>query len=664
MNREREETLPIIIALIVAMAPHTPNLPLWINLWCLFFWGYLLLRLKTGWPMPSAWLRHLLTFLSILGLLATFRQGIGGDAFVGLLALMAAIKPFEMPTHRHRMITILLTYFIIITSLFRSDSLFILLYMLWSVFITTTALVRINAPGGRLGACSRMSFSIQAGALPLVLVLFLVFPRLPGSIVGLTDRAAGKSGFSNQLSPGSVSRLIQDQSTAFRVEFPKEIPKADQLYWRGIVFTSFDGRTWSSQPSSHAQPIASDTLSDKTVDYTLLLPPTFGKNLMALDHPVQGPSWARISTTGTMVSLKKMVQKSTYKAASNLPDGQGVWTQSLPGNRLLNDPAIQLTGQIPNPGARRLALKLGKNTPTPAAKAEVLLSFFKNQGFSYTTSPPVLRGGPVDDFLLNTKTGYCEHYASAFAFMMNILGVPARVVGGYLGGELNPYGNYLIVRQAYAHAWVEYYDPPRGWVRTDPTLAVKPERLSRHPDGSAARAGQGALSVFRQTGFILDALNLKWETWFTGYSFAEQMAWLKVLGLSPRQKTAGILLALATTISLALFFIIIFLFMKRTKRVGDPVTRAYGLFLKKMNRIGLAPEPNQGPLDFFITCQNRRPDLSAEIQSIMDLYVKLRYKQQTQTSPGEFAAGIGAIRTSAVSPDIGTGSGTRRKDTQ
>ena len=610
MNREREETLPIIIALIVAIAPHTPGLPLWINLWCLLFWGYLLLRLKTGWPMPSPRMRYALTFISILGLLATFRQGIGGDAFVGLLALMAAIKPFEMPTHRHRMITVLLTYFIIITSLFRSDSLFILLYMLFSVFATTTALVRINTPGGNTRDCLRMAFSIQAGALPLVLVLFLVFPRLPGSLVGLTDRAAGKTGFSNRLSPGSISRLIQDQTPAFRVEFQGEIPRADQLYWRGVVFTSFDGRTWNTRPSPFVQAGSPDTSPDsspdQTIAYTVLLPPTFGKNLMALDRPVQGPSWARISKNGAMVSSQKIVQKTAYKAVSILPDSRGrIPLQDHP----LKPPSIRITGQIPNPGARRMALELGKNAPTPAAKAKALLSYFQNKGFTYAANPPILKGSPVDDFLLNTKTGYCEHYASAFAFMMNVLGVPARVVGGYLGGELNPYGNYLIVRQAYAHAWAEYYDPSRGWVRTDPTLAVKPERLSRHPDGSAARTGQRALSVFRKTGFMLDALNLKWETWFTGYSLAEQQAWLKGLGLSAEQKTAGILLALATFLSLCLFFTLIFLLMKRKKRVQDPVARAYDTFLKKMRRAGLAPEPDQGPLDFFQTCQRRLPDL-------------------------------------------------------
>lgn len=580
MKRETAQTLPIIIALITAIAPHTPGLPLWINLWCILLWGYMLIRLKTGWPLPSAPLRYFLTFISLAGFLATYRAGIGGDAFVGLMALMAAVKPFEMPTHRHRMITILLTYFIIITSLFRSESLFILVYMLWSVFVTTTALVRINTPGGSIRSSARLALSIQAGALPLVLVLFLVFPRLPGSLLGVEDQTSGRTGFSDRLSPGSVTRLIQDPTPAFRVEFEGEIPRAGQLYWRGIVFTAFDGRTWRHIPDWTVLRNAEADPGEQSIAYTVLLAPNFSRQLMALDRPLQGPSWSRITGDGSMISLKRIVQKTAYQAVSRLPDQKGAWPTQK-GFKPGKAPFIRLSGDIPNPRARQLAGELAKTAATPEEKAMALISHFSQAGFTYSTTPPPLSGPPLDTFLLETKTGYCEHYASAFAFMMNVLGVPARVVGGYLGGELNPFGNYLIVRQAYAHAWAEYFDPASGWVRIDPTLAVAPDRITVHPDGSAARSGKASFSFLRRALFMLDALNLKWETWFTGYSLAEQQALLETLGISGKGQTPWVMLSLLSLLSLVLFLTLLVYVMKRKKSPRDPVAAAYALFLKK-----------------------------------------------------------------------------------
>ncbi len=642
MTRETAQTLPIITALIIAIAPHTLGLPLWINLWCAILWGYMLLRMKTGWPLPGRILRYTLTLVSILGLLATYRVRLGGDAFVGLLALMAAIKPFEMPTHRHRMITILLTYFIIITSLFRSDSLFILLYMLFSVFITTTALIRINTPSGSFKTSAKLSFLIQAGALPLVLLLFLVFPRLPGSLVGLEDQTTAATGFSDRLSPGSISRLIQDETPAFRVEFEGNIPPAQQLYWRGIVFNAFDGRTWTALRDGFPEAPTARKNPDGAISYTVVTPPHFSHRLMALDRPVQGPSWSKIFGDARLVSLKKIVQKTAYNAVSVLPDNSGRWNLPVPGGH--PPPRISISEQIPNPGARKLAQALGKESATPEKKAAAVLSLFNRNGFSYSTRPPRLGRAPVDEFLLKTKTGYCEHYASAFAYMMNIMGVPARVIGGYLGGELNPFGNYLIVRKAYAHAWAEYYDQAWGWVRVDPTLAVRPDRIAVHPDGTFVRNQKTALSFLHKTRYMMDALNLKWETWFTGYSLAEQMNLLNLLGLAQKGKGAGTLLALLTALTLAVFLTLLTIAMKFKRDPKDPVKQAYDLFLKKMNRAGLSPDPGQDPIEFFRTCMDKRPDLASRLQAIMDLYVDLRYKRDTGALPRAFADSIRKLK--------------------
>ena len=319
MKKESAIVIPIIFALVVAIAPHTLGLPLWINAWCLVMWGYMLIRLKTRWPMPGPFLRYGLTFAGIAGLLLTYRVQIGADAFVGLLALMAAVKPFEMATHRHQMITLLLTYFIIITSLFRSESMFIVLYMFFSVFVTTIALVRINSPRDPFRESVHLAGKILAQAIPLMILLFLLFPRFPGSLFGIQDNSLGRTGFSDHLSPGSITRMTLDHTPAFRAEFSSPGPAASQLYWKAIVFQKFDGSTWTAQDLDLASP-AAPVFPGKTHTYTILLEPHSSVWLMALDRPIKGPTWADLTAVHTLKSRRPVKQKIQYEVTSLVMD--------------------------------------------------------------------------------------------------------------------------------------------------------------------------------------------------------------------------------------------------------------------------------------------------------------------------------------------------------
>lgn len=661
MNRDKDQVLPIIVALVVAVAPHTPGLPLWINLWCLGMWGYTLARLKTGWPMPGALIRHTLTFTAILGLLLTFQARIGGDAFVGLLALMAAIKPFEMPTHRHRMITILLTYFIIITSLFRSDSIFIVLYMFFSVFVTTTALVKINLPQGSLGQSRKLAGTILAQAIPLMAILFLVFPRLPGSVFGIQDKTRAKTGFSELLQPGSVSNMAQNQETAFRAEFNGKLPEASQLYWRGIVFQQFDGKAWRPNPTSSANPPrksqAPGSAPKNKISYTIGLEPHNNRWLMSLDRPMQGPSWAKLSRDFTLKARKAITQTTRYKLISSLPLPSGAWESSPWDSQYPKAQQIIARADKSNPRTRKLALKLTQElagqASTPREKADKILTYFSNNPFVYSLTPPLARAHPIDSFVMDTKTGYCEHYASAFAFMMNVAGVPARVVGGYLGGELNPYGNFLTIRQSYAHAWVEFFDPDNGWTRLDPTLVVAPERILTNPDGSSASAAARTttLSFLRKLQFALDTMNLRWEAWFTGYSYFEQKIWLKTLGLIKTDLPAPGILIILTLAGLAIFSIFLIWLFRPSQTRPDPIHIAWDKFCRKLAGIGLFPEKGQGPVGFAHTCTEKRQDLKPEIQLILDLYTSIRYKKHCpDTTLEELQLRIKKFRPKPVKP--------------
>ncbi|MCG8530244.1 MAG: DUF3488 domain-containing protein, partial [Desulfovibrionales bacterium] len=238
-------TLPIIFALMVAIAPHVPGLPPWMLVWCLGAWGYFFLAMRYHWPLPGRWACLALAWGGSAGVALTFwGQWSSGEAFVGLMAVMAAIKPFEMNTHRHRMIAILLSYFIVVASLFRWASLWVFFHLFVSVFVTTMALVRINYPGGQFRESIFLTGRIMVRAVPLAILLFITFPRLPDSFLALGQGPfGGRSGFSEQLRPGAFSRISKNQSLAFRAIFDAPLGKSVPLYWRGIVFDTFDGLT-------------------------------------------------------------------------------------------------------------------------------------------------------------------------------------------------------------------------------------------------------------------------------------------------------------------------------------------------------------------------------------------------------------------------------------
>ncbi len=621
MNRDNVQAVPIIAALAAAIAPHTPGLPVWVIVWCCVMWGYVLAGLKAGWPVPGPILRHVLALAGIAGLLITFRIRIDADAFVGLMAVMAAIKPFEMATHRHRMITVLLTYFIIITSLFRSESLWIVLYMFFSVFITTAALVRINHPRGRFRSSIILSGRILAQAIPLMVLLFLLFPRLQHGLFSMEAPGAGKSGFSEILAPGSISRMARDQSLAFRVSFDGSFPPTDALYWRGIVFDTFNGTQWHPVKNpSFIPPDQPDSVN--LVSHTIILEPHKSQWLFALDRPVLGPPGTDITTGHTLYSRYRVTRKKTYQAVSRI--GPSEMDPAKTGARA-PDPVF--TGHDNNPEARLLARSLTQDIPDVSGKIQRILTYFKDNNFTYTLTPPQTGTHPVDEFLLETRQGYCEHYAGALAFMLNVVDVPARVVGGYLGGERNPYGNYLTVRQSFAHAWVEAFLPHRGWTRIDPTLAVAPERLARNPDGSFSYSADSpaVFSVFKKMTFMLEAVNITWEAWFTGYSFSGQKALLRQLGFGTSWGSGTVSILLLTLSGLVMAGFFWFFLYRFEPDQKDPVAQAYALFCSRLEHIGLARNPGQGPMDFLAMIKTNRPDLGQKAGAITDMYIQIRF---------------------------------------
>jgi len=407
MNEPQKTILPILLALIVAIFPHIPRLPLWIVVWCGTLWGYLVLSFRFRWPRPGKTLRRVLTVVGILGLLLTFTRRLDQNAYMGLLAVMAALKPFEMDTHRDRMITVFLAYFIVITSLFLSETLAITLYMLISVGVTTAVLARINNPLGHFRVDLGLSARVLAQAIPLMVLLFFLFPRIEGSFFGLWFSHVARSGFSDRLSPGGVALLVENDAVAFRATFEGRLPPPELRYWRGIVFENFDGRAWEAR--SHVRETGQMPEGENPVTCTISLEPHRYRWLFALEMPAKAPPQAGWFADYTVRTQRPVVRKMRYEVTSFTTYRTG------PEDGETLNACLRLPDNV-NPKARELAARLAENAGPAREKTRRILDFFRTDGFAYTLEPPRLGRHSVDDFIFESRRGYCEHFASAFCF--------------------------------------------------------------------------------------------------------------------------------------------------------------------------------------------------------------------------------------------------------
>jgi len=628
MQRDVRHPAPIIAVLGIVIGPLLINMPIWVSGWCVVFWIYMLLVFQGKLPQPGRKIRLIFTATGCM-LVLVFLGGIRleSQAFIGLLCVMAGLKPLETTRHRDRVVTLFMAYFIIIISLFSIENLLITLYMFVAVLATTTCLVHINQPGRRLKINVRLVGVIMLQSLPLMVLLFMLFPRLEGSMFSLPGRFVGQTGFSDTLRPGSISQLVQVDQTAFRVQFDQKVPAAGDLYWRGLVLWHFDGKYWTQGniPERNKRIIQADTY----VEYDIILEPHRKKNLVALDVPITAPRFTALTEDFTLRTRwpVRMVQRyrmrSTQDVQLQLGAAQELLARQLPP-----------TGNLKS---RRLAETWASRLDSPQAILAQAKQFFAQGDFTYTLRPGLMVDNPLDEFLFNIRKGYCEHFASAFAFLMRAAGIPARIVVGFQGGNLNPYGNYLIVKQYHAHAWVEVSINDQGWIRVDPTALVAPERVSMGLEGSLA--SDDLPDFLNQTGvrqlrayvqrliYMVDAINLRWNAWFMEYSRIEQAGLLrKFFAHMSQNRWIWIVVLFFSVVTASVWVRIRYHVRSRTYR-RDQIQDAYLVFCRKLAGVGIQRHPAQGPLDFIRMVNLHRPEIKQQVAGIMDAYIALRYRR-------------------------------------
>jgi transglutaminase-like putative cysteine protease len=615
----------VIAGLALAAAPHFGHVAIWTMLLAAVATALRLTIEIKRWPLPPKAVNTGFAFAALIGVLLSYNTLNGIDAGTSLLIVMAGMKLLESRTSRDLTVVVFLSYFALFAAFLYNQNMMLLPYMLFTAGLLTMTLMRIHqteAMQVREAAGTTAKMFLQA--LPLAVVLFLFFPRLPGQFWAVPAREQARSGLSDEMTPGDVSELSLSSAIAFRVRFEGEAPPPRERYWRGPVMHAFDGRTWRQLGTRFVpQEVAS---SGSTYQYRISLEPQSHNWIFALDM-VTGWDRDRAFRSEDFQLRARQEQIAVLTSYDLKSTPTYVTTSELRSDLRRVDTFIP-RGR--NPRTIELAQQMRERAGSDEAFIQSVLTKFGSEEFYYTLQPPALDVNAVDDFLFNTRRGFCEHFASAFTMMARSVGIPARVVTGYQGGEFNSMGGYFIVRQSDAHAWSEVWLEGRGWQRIDPTAAIAPERIERGLDAAISAEEDVPGRVLRQSA-LFSGIRLAWDAANTFWNdqvveFGEnQQRWLleKFNIKEPRWEYlgAGLILGLVG------FFVILsgYLAWKFKPRSRDPVAHVYEQLCRKLAKLGVPRQPHEGPNDYVTRAAEARPELAAQLAEVRSVYVGLRY---------------------------------------
>ncbi|MBL8381491.1 MAG: DUF3488 domain-containing transglutaminase family protein [Burkholderiales bacterium] len=641
----------LLIAIVPVLLPHLAHLPGW----CIAFAG-----LMFAWRAWITWAdargdaalpgRLLLLFLMLAALAATLythRTVFGRDAGVTFVTVLLSLKLLEARTRRDVVVAILLSYFLILTNFFYSQSIGTAALMLAALWLITAALIAASRDAAPMAPArlARLAATILAQALPMMLLLFVLFPRVQGPLWGLpADARVGVSGLSDSMSPGLITELSLSDGIAFRVSFSGVPPRGADLYWRGPVLSEFDGRNWRASAPNPMRPARFEP-AGAPVDYEVTLEPSNRPWLFALEMPTRLPAFGRLTADLQPVTDRPVSARLRYTA------------RSYPGYRALaTEESADLAPYLAlpprsNPRTRELMATWQLQNADPRALVERALRHFRTEEFFYTLEPPLLDNHAVDEFLFVARRGFCEHYASAFVVMMRMARVPARVVTGYQGGEINPVDGVFTVRQSDAHAWAEVWIAGAGWTRVDPTAAVSPARVERGLSGALPQrfaapllsrlAGDWGAQWAARARLNWEALANKWNQFVLNYSPDRQRETLERIGM--KAPTWQDMVA-AMSIGVGLSVLAIAAWILKAARERDPVKRAWLSLCRRMARRGLPRLPHEGALDYAeraareMARRGMPAQRAAALREAAAAYAALRYGRESATvTPARFA---------------------------
>jgi transglutaminase-like putative cysteine protease len=602
------------------------------------------------------WLLPVLALVVALGIRHHYGYLLARDPCVAFLYVLVGLKYIEARSPRDGGLLACLALFLTLTQFFYAQTIAAAAIALPVVLVLGGVLAALRAPPGAsadwkqpLATTARMLVQ----GIPLALLLFLVFPRLAAPLWGTPNDFGARTGLSDTMMPGSISELSLSDTVAFRVDFNGLPPAPAQRYWRGPILSRFNGLEWSAPPRIRAGELVNP--SGRSIEYTVTMEPHNRLWLFALEEASSLPQppaddTSLTAATGRPVAVARVT--SDRQLLANVPITQAIRyrQRSMLGNRFpaRGDTEARDNLQLPqgNPRTVAFAAELRSRSASDRAFIANVLDWFHEQSFVYTLAPPPLEGDIVDGFLFDTRRGFCEHYAAAFVVLLRAAGIPARVVTGYQGGEINPTGNYMIVRDSDAHAWAEALLDGM-WQRFDPTAAVAPSRIE---GGLGAALPQGEpvpylarldMTWLKNLRLHWDAVNYQWQRGIVGFNVQRQRDLLRDLGL----EGAHAWLIVAIGAGMVMVWGVAFLWLGRwLVHRRDPVVAIWTRLCRRLARAGLPRRADEGPLAYAQRAAARWPQWGERLQRIGETYALLRY------GPPDARRGarISTLRTSVI----------------
>ena len=612
-------------ALVGGMLLHVDRVPLWVTAAALVCVAWRLAAEVRAIRLPGRYAKIGVAMMLIAAVVMQFHTLNGLSAGTALLVVMGAIKLLETFTRRDRYVVIGSTTFLLLAACLDRQGLTRAPFYLLEAWICCTALAMVAQEGASLTsrAAGVLAARSLALAAPLAVLMFLFFPRMVGAFWTLPQADSAVTGLSDSMSPGGISELSESDEPAFRVRFEGEPPPPEERYWRGPVLHEFDGYTWKRGNGYYRQPVLQH--EGVAYRYRVTMEPTSQRWWFALDTVTEYPMRrAVLMFDHQLIANEPTSRPTTFAAVSYTRNSTAGPPSTL---------ARRIDTKLPpdrNQRAARLAREMRAGVADDTEFVRAVLAMFRRGGFAYTLTPPKLDLDSVDDFVFNTKRGFCGHYASAFVTMMRAAGVPSRVVTGYQGGEWNPVREYFLVRQSDAHAWAEVWIDGKGWTRVDPTAVVAPDRLRRGVYDLMPDAMTTAQRFMRDSPWLADvrmrwdAVNDWWNERFVRFDLSTQMDLLTWLGFDARDwQPLGWLFAAA----LVGWLMFVAWHVGKALRATpmDRLARAYTRLCAKLAKAGAPREPHQGPLAYAEAVATRRPDLAGAARALLRRYADLRY---------------------------------------
>jgi len=629
-NTLHPRTLILLLSSIALMSlPHVLHVPAPIMA---FFFSLLIWRFIAIWKpdyLPSPIIVFCL-LLTGIGLLVFMHSGVfGRDAGTMVFITALGLKLLEIQTQRDLYLISFLAFIVAASQFLYLQNVFMAGYILMVSISLFATLLSINARTLNNTQALKKSAIILMQAIPLMIVIFIFFPRvdLPRWSF-LDDNNKALSGLSDSLEPGAISQLGLSGEIVFRAKFTGKLPKPGQRYWRGPVFSYTDGKRWSPSKNTYFKRYLDKVrFKGEKYQYKLLMEPQAKNWVFALDMPAQYPYYLQTNTVHQLTTTQAFNKRAEYDISSYAEYNTGYLTKTEYKDNLQIQPQ-------PSQRINALVKKLGGLSEKPETYINNLFKHFRQQKFYYTLFPPLLEKNPIQSFLFDTKAGFCGHYATAFTYLMRAAGIPARVVTGYQGGLYNETGDFIEVRQANAHAWAEVWLKGKGWVRFDPTTAVAPERVENGVNIEQQIAQQAisfapvlldskTLSFLRSARELWSSVDYSWQRWIINYTRKNQLNFLAGLGIKSLTAMLYSLIGSGIVISLIVGLYV----LRKQKPKLTPAQRYYAKACHKLAALHLLKQPNEGAEDFLQRVSKDQPQLAGAFQTITQLYSQLRYEE-------------------------------------